>query len=189
MTTLDPARDRLGDWLQTQSGRRFYPKDPLPDDVHGEDVAHALSMLCRYGGHIDTFYSVAEHCVLMSYAVPPDDALAALLHDATEAYVVDVPRPVKRYLPEYRALEQMVWWAIAVRYHLELALPASVLAADDRIILTERNALMRNAERTWWQDTAGVVPLEVKIAGWIPAEAKRRYFDRLTELLAARPAR
>src|ERR1035437_1784040 len=105
-----------GDWMQVYSGARFYPLDPRPDEIDAADIAHALSLLCRYGGHVDRFYSVAEHCVLMSRAVAPENALAALLHDATEAYVVDVPRPLKRCLRDYAPIEAAVWRAIASRF-------------------------------------------------------------------------
>ena len=169
-----------GDWMQTYSGTRFYPLCPSPAEVDPSDIAHALSLLCRYGGHTDRFYSVAEHCVLMSEWVPPGDALAALLHDATEAYVVDVPRPLKRYLAEYRAVEDIVWTAISARFAIPRLLPPSVKEADDRIILTERDALMARAER-WAQD--GVIePLPVSVVGWPPQEAERQYLRRLGEL-------
>src|SRR5689334_2642685 len=115
-----------GDWMQTFTGRRFYPLSPRPGEIDPADIAHALSLLCRYGGHVDRFYSVAEHCVLMSQAVAPEDALAALLHDATEAYVVDVPRPLKRQLAGYREIEEQVWFAIAYRFRLDYELPAAV---------------------------------------------------------------
>lgn len=171
-----------GDWMQTYTGRQFYPASPLPEEVDREDIAHALSLLCRYGGHVDRFYSVAEHCVLMSYAVPEADALAALLHDATEAYVVDVPRPLKRMLGAYRAMEQVVWLAIARHFGLPPDLPASVHEADDRICLTERDALMRRTRHAWHQD-GRMEPLPVEITGWSPGDAERFYLDRLDELL------
>lgn len=100
------ARVSRGDWMQTYTGRRFYPLDPRPDEIDPEDIAHALSLLCRYGGHVDRFYSVAEHCVLMSEPwylgvepLPVDvegwppavaesrylDRLAELLEEATDA--------------------------------------------------------------------------------------------------------
>lgn len=170
-----------GDWMQTYSGRRFYPLDPRPSEIEPEDIAHALSMLCRYAGHVDRFYSVAEHCLLMSGAVAPEHALAALLHDATEAYVVDVPRPLKRYLPEYRGIEDRVWGAIAIRFGLDLEVPAEVKEADTRILLTERDALMRNAGR-WSQDDT-YEPLAVQIEAWAPGEAEGRYLSRLAELI------
>ena len=169
-----------GDWMQTFTGRRFYPLDPLQEDIDPEDIAHALSLLCRYGGHVDRFYSVAEHCVLMSRAVAPENALMALLHDATEAYVVDVPRPLKRCLRDYGPIEDAVWRAIAGKFSVAEMLPPEVHAADDRIILTERDALMPRHE-VWWQD-GRIEPLPVQVEGWIPRVAERRYLDRLSEL-------
>jgi len=176
-------REQSGDWMQTYTGGRFYPLDPRAKDIDPRDIAHALSLLCRYGGHVDRFYSVAEHCVLMSLWVPPKDALEALLHDATEAYVVDVPRPLKRSIPGYRAIEDAVAVAVAARFGTGFDLPPSVHEADDRILLTERNALMPRASRDWYQD-GRMEPLPVPIEGWQPEEAERRYAERLAELLA-----
>ena len=172
---------RHGDWMQTWSGGRFYPMDPQPDDIDPADIAHALSLLCRYGGHVDRFYSVAEHCVLMSQQVSPENALAALLHDATEAYVVDVPRPLKRYLPAYQTIESLVWHALAARFGVGTELPLEVEAADNRIILTERDALMPRVTLPWYQD-GRYLPLPVTIEGWSPPEAEQRYLARLAAL-------
>jgi uncharacterized protein len=185
---MAPQEWSRGDWMQTFTGRRFYPLDPRPDEIDPADIAHALSLLCRYGGHVDRFYSVAEHCLLMSQAVAPEHALAALLHDATEAYVCDVPRPLKRQLARYREIEEQVWYAIAYRYRLDVDLPAEVKEADNRILLTERAALLSRAEI--WTLTAesldgSIVPLQalpVDVRGVAPAEAERLYLDRLEEL-------
>lgn len=169
-----------GDWMQTHTGARFYPADPRADEIDLRDIAHALSLLCRYGGHVDRFYSVAEHCVLMSEAVAPEHALAALLHDATEAYVVDVPRPLKRYLPEYRAIEDRVWLAIAQRFGVDPILPAAVHEADNRILVNERAALLSLAEP--WPMLADLAHLPVTIEGWAPAYAEHRYLSRFRAL-------
>lgn len=171
-----------GDWMQTYTGGRFYPIDPRPEDIDPADIAHALSLLCRYGGHVDRFYSVAEHCVLMSRAVAPENALAALLHDATEAYVVDVPRPLKRYLRDYGPIEDLAWYAISARFGVSVVIPSEVHAADSRILLTERAALMPRAGR-WSQDDI-YEPLPVQIYGWMPDVAEKRYLSRLAELEA-----
>src|SRR4051812_20612492 len=100
MTTVRERDWLRGDWMQTYTGRAFWPLDAQPEDVDPLDIAAALSMLCRYGGHVSRFYSVAEHCLLMSEAVAPEHALWALLHDATEAYMGDMVRPLKRQMPE-----------------------------------------------------------------------------------------
>lgn len=171
-----------GDWMQTLSGKRYYPMSPRAEDIVPEDIAHALGMLCRYGGHVRKFYSVAEHCVLMSLAVPIEDSLHALLHDATEAYVVDVPRPVKRYLTNYGDIESRVWRAICARFEITEELPKSVLEADDRILLTEKAALLPQAEDKW-PGLEGLKPLDVTIRAWSPVRARLEYINRLNDLL------
>jgi hypothetical protein len=187
VTNLDPLDNNewmRGDWMQTYSGLRFYPRDPRSADIDPVDIAHALSLLCRYGGHVDRFYSVAEHCVLMSHAVAPEHALAALLHDATEAYLGDVVRPLKLQLPQYGAIEERVWGVVAIHFGLELSLPREVKEADNRILIDERTALMPRAGR-WFVDDE-YEPLGVTISGWLPDVAEGFYMHRLDELLRAR---
>src|SRR5690349_19702773 len=123
-----------GSWMQTFTGRRFYPLDPKVEDIDPTDIAHALSLICRYGGHVTRFYSVAEHCVLLSHAVSPENALWALLHDATEAYVGDMVRPLKQHMPAYRDVEDRLMLVIADRFGLPIRdgedfLPDEVKAA------------------------------------------------------------
>src|SRR5271165_7548492 len=91
------ADNRKGDWIQTYTGRVMYPLDPRPEEINIIDIAHALSNLCRFTGHVRTFYSVAEHSVRVSQHCDPKDALWGLLHDASEAYLADMSRPMKRY--------------------------------------------------------------------------------------------
>jgi hypothetical protein len=105
---------RVGDWIQTYSGRQFWPLDPRVEDVHLEDIAHALSNVCRYTGHVREFYSVAEHSVHVSWSCEPEDALWGLLHDASEAYLADMARPVKQNMPVYVAAERLVPWCWSV---------------------------------------------------------------------------
>jgi hypothetical protein len=99
---------RLGNWMQTQFGNQFWPLDPRPEDFDIKEIASALGKACRYAGHCFGFYSVAEHSVLVSQIVPPEFALTALMHDATEAYLVDIPRPLKPYLTGCGALSPLV---------------------------------------------------------------------------------
>lgn len=170
-----------GDWMQTYTGRAFYPMAPLAEDVDPEDIAHSLGLICRYGGHVRTFYSVAEHCVLMSYAVRPVNALWALLHDATEAYVGDMVRPLKHAMPAYREAEDRLMLAICDRFGLSYRCPHEVKAADNRILRDERDALMSTPPLPWLS-IEQVEPLGVKIEGWSPAEAKERFLIRLDAL-------
>lgn len=96
---------RVGNWMLTYSGKKFYPLDPHADEICIEDIAHALSMICRYNGHSRKFYSVAEHCTIMSLDGFPGDPRWRLMHDATEAYICDVIRPLKSSLMGYDHIE------------------------------------------------------------------------------------
>lgn len=175
---------RRGDWMQTYTGRAFWPLDPRPEDIDPTDIAHALSMLCRYGGHVRDFLSVAEHCVLMSQVVSPAHALWALLHDATEAYLGDLIRPLKLQMPAYRDIEQRLMAVICERFGLDPVCPKEVTAADNRILRDERDALMAEPPLPW-TSIEQVPALGVKIWRWPPDVAERHYLRRLRELGAA----
>ena len=111
-----------GDWLLTFTGLHFYPLTPNPNDVDIEDIAHALSNTCRFNGHVSTFYSVAQHCVLVSqYCV--NNPLWGLMHDAAEAYLPDVATPVKKNLVGFDAIENAVLRTVAIRYGLSSRRP------------------------------------------------------------------
>lgn len=174
--------ERRGAWMQTYNGRAFYPLDPRADEVDPVDIAHALGMICRYGGHARDFYSVAEHCVLMSYAVDPTAALWALLHDAGEAYVTDLIRPLKYALPDYRAIEDRVMVAVCERFELAGPCPPAVKDADLRILHDEREVLMGHPPMPW-MSIEHVQPLGVTIECWTPARASSEYLMRLGELM------
>jgi hypothetical protein len=178
--TLTASR---GEWMQTFTGRAFYPMDPRVEDVDPADIAHALSLICRYGGHVKVFYSVAEHCVLMSYAVAPENALWALLHDATEAYVGDMVRPLKHHMPAYREAEDRLSDVIADRFGVSQICPDEVKRADLRILHDERDALMGDPPQTWGS-LDGVKRLGVGVTGWAPEYAERQYLNRLRQLVA-----
>jgi hypothetical protein len=172
---------RLGDWLQTYTGRAFWPLDPDPAEIDIIDIAHALSMLCRYGGHAREFYSVAQHSVLMSWKVAPENALWALLHDASEGYLVDLPRPLKHFLPDYKRFERRLMIAICLRFGLDLTEPDEVKAADNRILVDERAVLLGEPPLPW-HSVENVDPLGVEIQPWAPVVAKEKFLARFTAL-------
>lgn len=173
-----------GNWIQTYLGNKFYPLDPRPEDFETEDIAHALGMICRYGGHVAEFYSVAEHCIIMSYLVPKEYALTALMHDAAEAYIQDLPRPIKRMLPEYSVMEDVILLALAQQFPIILEgggeLPDIVNELDAKMLVTERNKLMPFTRHRWEQDDLEVV--DFPINKFSPLEAKNQYLLRLREL-------
>lgn len=166
-------------WMQTYTGRVFYPLAPRIQDVCIEDIAHSLAYQCRYAGHARFHYSVAQHSEILSYAVPAEDALAALLHDASEAYLVDVPRPIKPHLRGYAEIERKVHAAICIALGAPLTIPPSVLDADLRIIHDERAVLMAEPPMPW--NVPGE-PLGVKIECMPPAQAEQLFLKRFEEL-------
>ncbi|SHJ71538.1 hypothetical protein SAMN05444159_1299 [Bradyrhizobium lablabi] len=177
--------DSRGDWIQTALGRQFWPIDPRADEVFIDDIAHALSMLCRFGGHCLRFYSVAEHSVLLSRAAAPEHKLWALLHDASEAYLVDVPRPLKPFLAGYKEAEDKIMRAVCERFGLDADMPTAVKEFDGRILFDERTQNMATAPVRWSTDAA---PIGVTLQYWTPLVARANFlsdFRYLTEDRAA----
>lgn len=158
-----------GDWMQTASGRAFYPMDPRPEEIHIQDIAAALSKLCRYGGHCRRFYSVAEHCVLMAHAAPDGHHLSALLHDASEAYLSDVIRPIKPHLANYLEIEQRLEAAIARRFSIAHPMPAEVKRLDNAILVDERDQAMAKPPQDWRLTEPA---LGVTLQFWSPEKAE-----------------
>lgn len=161
---------RRGDWMQTANGRQAWPMDPRPEDIHIDDIAAALSKLCRYGGHCRKFYSVAEHCVLMASVAPEGLQLAALMHDASEAYLNDVIRPIKRHLTNYETIEAELERAIAARFSLQWPMPKEVKRLDNAIITDEREQSMATPPVPWKH---AIEPaLGVQLHFWSPEKAE-----------------
>jgi hypothetical protein len=177
---------RKGDWMQTYLGEQFWPLDPRPSEIHIVDIAHALSNMCRYGGHVTRFYSVAEHSVILSYYVPEEYAFTALMHDSSEAYLVDIPRPIKGSLSNYKEIEFNLMIAIANHFGFRYPLPPEVSDADNRILLDERDELMRAPPASW--NVRGE-KLGCEIFGYPPAAAKRRFLERFEQLKGSRVPR
>lgn len=180
-TRAQLGEGRVGDWLQTFTGRPFWPLDPRPEEIDIEDIAQALSLKCRYGGHCLCFYSVAEHSVLVSQHVAPEHALWALLHDAGEAYLADIPRPVKPSLEGWKAIEARVMRAVCDRFGLPHQEPREVKAVDFAITTDEKIALM--ADGPAWTGLAP--PVGAVIQALSPPVAKMVFLARFAELREA----
>jgi hypothetical protein len=130
-------------WLGTNGGNSVDLLNPSPESLSLEDMATALGQLCRFNGQIKQFYSVAEHCLNVAALVPPRYKLEALMHDAPEAYLCDVPTPLKKLLgAAYKDVESRLAAAIGIKFGLDLEhLPACVKAADLIMVVTERDNL------------------------------------------------
>jgi uncharacterized protein len=183
---------KAGSYIQTVSGRRVDPFAPDSAQIDLDDIAQALSNQCRFGGHCRVFYSVAQHsCVVADLvaaeASDADDRLWALLHDAPEAYLVDLPHPLKHRSAVgrvYREAEALVQAAICRRFDLPLEPPRGLKAIDRAVLATEREAL---TQVTWhWPELEGAQPLDLEIEPWSPLGATREFRARYAALDRAR---
>lgn len=166
----------------TCSGKMFDLLNPSPTDVSIQDIAHSLSNSCRWGGHCRNFFSVAEHSVMVSKLVAPKYALWGLLHDAAEAYLVDVPRPLKLLLPDYQQMEATIMLAVCKHFRIDAVEPVEVKEADSRLLADEAEALGMFPEiwgkhllEPWGNVEFKLLP---------PALAKESFLNRYTEIIS-----
>lgn len=173
--------ERIGSFIATFSGGRFWPLDPRPDEILIEDIAHHLSMQARYNGAGRYFYCTAEHCWHLSHYVSEEHALAALLHDLGETYLPDMVRPLKRSFPAYTEAEERIRVMGFEKFGLAADLPAEVVEADDRICSDEK---AQNLPDIPWNHNPE--PLGVKLRFWPPETAEYMFLHRFNELRRAR---
>lgn len=180
-TVLETPVWKSGFWILTYSGRHVELPDPDPEEITVEDIARGLSRECRFSGQCQDFYSVAQHSVLASRIVKPEFALEALLHDATEAYLRDLPQPLKRLVPEYARIERNVDRVIRKRFGLSETMSASVHRADCVLLATEKRDLMMHDP--WpWPLLEGVEALPDRIVPWSGEIAMKLFLYRFDEL-------
>lgn len=162
------------------SGSYFDFENPSASSFWIDDIAEGLSKLCRFNGQCRMFYSVAQHCVLVSRTVERRYAMAGLLHDAAEAFVGDVTRPLKLLLPDYRAVEQAVEAAIFERFGIA-EIPPEVKHADLVLLATEQRDLMPHHDDEW-ACIQNIEPLAKKIEPWGPRRARQEFRTRFLAL-------
>ena len=178
-------------WIQTFTGRKFFPLAARVEDVDVRDIAHALSLKCRFCGHCAKFYSVAEHSVRVSWEMERLGKRAAmwgLMHDAAEAYVADIGGPIKKHFyvhdgdgaaETFDAAEDRLLAVIAHALGFEAVQYEAVREADYTLLVTEARDLLGPPPEPW-----GMVqtPLEGRIEPWGPAAAEKAFLERFEEL-------
>ena len=165
----------VGPTILLASGNYFDFDAPDSSVFTIEDIAHALSLICRFGGHCSRHYSVAQHSVHVSQFVPPQHAYQGLMHDAPEFAVGDVAKPLKVMCPDYVVIEKRVEAAVFRRFNVATPLPLTIKDADGRMLATEQRQLMHNADD--WHHTHGKAPYDFQIPVWTPAEARVRFLE------------
>jgi uncharacterized protein len=175
----------MDSYIELQSGKKFYFLKPELKDFDVEDIAHALAMNCRYTGHCSRFYSVAEHSWHMSRMAPEGLELAALLHDASEAYITDIASPIKQHLMDYVELENFLMGRIAERYKFDYPLNPIIKQLELTMLSTEAHYLMRSKGNDWdlWAERKRPpIQHNFKPIGMAPHIAKEVFLDRYYEL-------
>src|ERR687888_181496 len=192
MASPDHTPPAPGPYLQTVPGRWVNPFDPDPEQLDPDDIARALANQCRFGGHCRVFYSVAQHSVIVSELVEQrggeiEDVFAALMHDAAEAYLGDMPHPLKHRSPlgaAFKEAEEHLERAIRERFAIKRDVP-QIKPADRALLATERRAF--SAETWHWPELEGVEALDLELTAWSPDEAAQAFGERFAELDARRP--
>lgn len=188
---MAPSKTRIGDWMQTSTGRQFWPIDPRPDEVDIRDIAHHLSNICRFTGAVSQFYSVAEHSVHVSRLMPRGIQIYGLLHDASEAYICDLARPVKKHSAlgaEYELVEKRIQDAVWAAFGLKLTpeIEREIDEADKRMLAVEALDLMRPGGKPlrpeWDKWTTRLTGAEPAILCHDPKDARTLFLRQYDDL-------
>jgi hypothetical protein len=171
----------------TYTGREFAPLNPKLEDIDIRDIAHALASICRYTGHTADFWSVAAHSIEVSYRIAEKTgntllALAGLLHDASEAYLVDVPRPLKQHFAGYREMEAKLEEAIFARFGMPYPFPSIVKETDNDILLDEVANFFPPNSFIWKRYQIVAFSNHPRLFPLTPREGEWRFLERFREL-------
>lgn len=179
---MNTVKKIIGPTILLASGNYFDFEAPETSTYTIDDVAHALSLICRFGGHCAWHYSVAQHSVYVSRVVEPRFAYQALMHDAGEFAVGDMPKPLKTMLPDYSTIEKRVEADVFRRFNVRLPMPPEIKTADYRMLATEQRQVMGNKD-SWSHKSAPFENFKIEI--WSPQYAKKAFLERFEEVREA----
>ena len=172
--------------ISTFLGNRFWPTEPRIDRIDIEDIAHGLAYQCRFNGQTSAFYSVAQHSIMVASILSPHLHKAALLHDAAEAYLGDIVKPLKHLLPGFADIEAGVTRLIAQAFAVDFDTDHDAIKHADMVALaTEKRDLMPNSTEAWSYLT-GIAPLPEPIDPLPPAQAKAAFLDAWARVACCR---
>lgn len=179
-------------WISLLSGAKFNYNNPEESDVNIEDIAGALSNVCRFSGHLPRFYSVAQHLVNTSRIVPAGFSFTGLMHDTAEAFTNDLPTPLKWTFPAFKTLETSIESAMAKKFGFEFPYPPEVKEADTIMLILEK--LYVKEDKSVWPNYEEWTAKRVKpyldlvdLDSWQPRRAKREFLERFYELQTSLP--
>ena len=161
-------------YVSTYTGKQFFPLAPTPEQIDIEDIAHGLAYQCRFNGQTRHFYSVAQHSLIVADLVPKRLRRAALLHDAAEAYMGDMVKPLKQLFPLFSDIEVKVMAAIGLRYGIGNFDDRAIKRADLIALAMEKRDLMPNSTEPW-ESLKGIVASPLRIMPMSPQEAKASF--------------
>lgn len=185
------GNDREKAFIATASGKKFFLLEPRLEDIDIYDIAHALALQCRWTGHTKYHYSIAQHSYYCSFIGPDSEAFDRLMHDAAEAYIGDMNRPLKHYTQAgifYRKVEANVQAAIAQRFGFSVVEPISVKLADNSMLYIEKDQITnaKFEEAQVWESYKEDAVVRVSIEEWTPAKAKQMFLTRFEDLYKGR---
>jgi hypothetical protein len=167
-------------WIETYTGKQFHFLSPAFDEFDIRDIAHSLAFTCRFTGHSNRFYSVAEHSIFVSYLAA--DPLAGLLHDASEAYITDIASPLKPHLHNYKKLEDELMHCIAHRYDFSYPLDPDIKDCDNTQLKTEAKYLLKSKGIPWVDKYPTRRQHGIRPQCMGPEQAEKAFLDRYEEV-------
>lgn len=177
-------------WINTYSGKRFFPLNPRKEDLSLVDIAHSLAHQCRWTGHCRFHFSISQHsCYAYDFCEDEEAKPWALFHDSPEAYLVDVARPIKAHLGGYKDFENKIAEVVIEEYSLPFShrIETVVKKIDSDLLVLERENLINKADFIWGYEDRDIQYLREKfpngIPQWTPAEAEHEFLKRAVKVL------